>query len=206
MGVFPDFDGVGGAGELRSIVGALLMFVLVTAVLMLIVCAVVWADRLRARQLPGRHQGPHRPAGSRSAPPRWPAPEWPGSTSCWASAPACSPHLACAAHAAGVLLPAENPTRHRQGSTCDRHRPQRDRPSRHRATARHRRRRHDHRPDPERPGAHRLGVVWGFGANSSNPHLASSGKVGVLVSCGAAIICGASVTLINFFWNVGQAV
>ena len=32
------------------------------------------------------------------------------------------------------------------------------------------------------------------------------GKVGVLVSCGAAIICGASVTLVNFFWNVGQSV
>jgi hypothetical protein len=49
-------------------------------------------------------------------------------------------------------------------------------------------------------------IVWGFGANSSNPHLASRGKLGVLVSCGAAIICGASVTLINFFWNVGQQV
>ena len=49
-------------------------------------------------------------------------------------------------------------------------------------------------------------VVWGYGANSSNPHLASRGKVGVLVSCGAAIICGASVTLVNFFWNVGQSV
>ncbi len=49
-------------------------------------------------------------------------------------------------------------------------------------------------------------IVWGFGANSSNPHLASRGKLGVLVSCGAAIICGASVTLINFFWNVGQSV
>jgi hypothetical protein len=48
--------------------------------------------------------------------------------------------------------------------------------------------------------------VWGYGANSSNPHLASRGKVGVLVSCGAAIICGASVTLVNFFWNVGQSV
>jgi hypothetical protein len=43
MDVFPDFGGVGGATELRSIVGALLMFVLVTAVLMLIVCAIVWA-------------------------------------------------------------------------------------------------------------------------------------------------------------------
>lgn len=49
-------------------------------------------------------------------------------------------------------------------------------------------------------------IVWGFGANSSNPHLASRGKIGVLVSCGAAVICDASVTLINFFWNVGQQV
>ncbi|MFV0257476.1 MAG: DUF6112 family protein [Acidimicrobiales bacterium] len=49
-------------------------------------------------------------------------------------------------------------------------------------------------------------VVWGFGSNSSNPHLAGRGKVGVLVSCGAAIITGAAVTLINFFWTVGQGV
>jgi len=49
-------------------------------------------------------------------------------------------------------------------------------------------------------------IVWGFGANSSNPHLASRGKIGVVVACGAAVICGASVTLINFFWNVGQSV
>ncbi len=49
-------------------------------------------------------------------------------------------------------------------------------------------------------------VVWGYGANSSNPHLASRGKLGVLVACGAAIVCGASVTLVNFFWNVGQSV
>ncbi len=43
MDVFPDFGGVGGASDLRAIVGALLMFVLVIAVLMLIVCAIVWA-------------------------------------------------------------------------------------------------------------------------------------------------------------------
>lgn len=49
-------------------------------------------------------------------------------------------------------------------------------------------------------------VVWGFGANSSNPHLASRGKTGVLVSCGAAILCGAAVTLVNFFWGVGQSI
>jgi len=49
-------------------------------------------------------------------------------------------------------------------------------------------------------------IIWGFGANSSNPHMASQGKLGVIVSCAAAVICGASVTLINFFWNVGQTV
>ena len=49
-------------------------------------------------------------------------------------------------------------------------------------------------------------IVWGFGANSFNPHLAARGKLGVLVALGAAIVCGASVTLVNFFWNVGQQV
>jgi hypothetical protein len=36
--------------------------------------------------------------------------------------------------------------------------------------------------------------------------VAGRGKVGVLVGLGAAIITGASVTLVNFFWNVGQSV
>jgi hypothetical protein len=49
-------------------------------------------------------------------------------------------------------------------------------------------------------------VVWALGANSSNPHLAGRGKFGVLVALGAAVVCGASVALVNFFWNVGQAV
>jgi len=49
-------------------------------------------------------------------------------------------------------------------------------------------------------------IVWGFGSNSANPHLASRGKTGVLIACVAAIICGASVALINFFWRVGQTV
>lgn len=43
MDVFPDFDGLGGIGDLRAVIGALLTFVLITAVLMLIVCAIVWA-------------------------------------------------------------------------------------------------------------------------------------------------------------------
>lgn len=49
-------------------------------------------------------------------------------------------------------------------------------------------------------------IIWAYGSNSSNPHLAGRGKIGVLISCGAAAVCGASVTLINFFWGVGQAV
>ena len=49
-------------------------------------------------------------------------------------------------------------------------------------------------------------VVWGFGANSSNPHLSGRGKVGVLICCGAAVLCGGAVTLINFFWDVGQSI
>ena len=49
-------------------------------------------------------------------------------------------------------------------------------------------------------------IVWSFGANSSNPHLAGRGKFGVVIALGAAIVTGASVALVNFFWNVGQAV
>ena len=49
-------------------------------------------------------------------------------------------------------------------------------------------------------------IVWALGANSSNPHLAGRGKLGVLVGLGAAIVTGASVALVNFFWNVGQSV
>ncbi len=36
MNVFPDFDGLGGIGDLRAVIGALLTFVL-------IVSAIVWA-------------------------------------------------------------------------------------------------------------------------------------------------------------------
>ncbi|KJL36425.1 DUF6112 family protein [Tessaracoccus sp. Y36] len=43
MNVFPDFDGLGGIGDLKEVIGALLTFVLVIAVLMLIVSAIVWA-------------------------------------------------------------------------------------------------------------------------------------------------------------------
>lgn len=41
--VGPDFGAVGGAGDLRTMVGALLTYGLVVAVLMVIACAATWA-------------------------------------------------------------------------------------------------------------------------------------------------------------------
>jgi steroid 5-alpha reductase family enzyme len=41
--VGPDFGAVGGTGDLRKIVGALLTYGLVIAVLMVIACAATWA-------------------------------------------------------------------------------------------------------------------------------------------------------------------
>lgn len=43
MGVFPNFDGLGGIGDLKTVIGALLTIILIVAVLMVIVSAVVWA-------------------------------------------------------------------------------------------------------------------------------------------------------------------
>lgn len=39
----PDFGAVGGSNELRRIVGALLTYGLITAVLMVVICAATWA-------------------------------------------------------------------------------------------------------------------------------------------------------------------
>ena len=41
--VGPDFDAIGGEGNLRTIVGALLTYGLIVAVLMLVVSATTWA-------------------------------------------------------------------------------------------------------------------------------------------------------------------
>lgn len=49
-------------------------------------------------------------------------------------------------------------------------------------------------------------IVWAYGSNSSNPHLSGRGKTGLLISCGAAVICGAAVALVNFGWGIGQQV
>ncbi|MGB3374918.1 MAG: DUF6112 family protein [Microbacterium sp.] len=43
MDVFPDFDGLGGIGDLKQVIGALLTIVLIVAVLMIIVSAICWA-------------------------------------------------------------------------------------------------------------------------------------------------------------------
>ncbi len=43
MNVFPDFDGVDGIGDLKEVIGDVLTFILVIAVLLLIVSAIIWA-------------------------------------------------------------------------------------------------------------------------------------------------------------------
>ena len=43
MDVFPDFGAIGATAELESIVGALLTFVLIVAVLTMIISGVTWA-------------------------------------------------------------------------------------------------------------------------------------------------------------------
>jgi hypothetical protein len=42
-------------------------------------------------------------------------------------------------------------------------------------------------------------MVWAVGSHTSNPHHASRGKAGVLVSAGAAILVGSAVGIVNFF-------
>ncbi|QAY68633.1 DUF6112 family protein [Xylanimonas protaetiae] len=49
-------------------------------------------------------------------------------------------------------------------------------------------------------------IVWAFGSHTGNPTYAGRGKSGVLISVAAAAVCGAAVTLVNFFWNVGQSI
>lgn len=77
MDVFPDFDGLDGIGDLRAVIGALLTFVLIVAVLMLIVSAIVWA--IAAAN--GNHAmaGKAAPASwSPWAPRCWPVARWRG--------------------------------------------------------------------------------------------------------------------------------
>ena len=41
--VYPNLNGVGGAGQLETVIGALMTIVLIVAVLMMLVCAATWA-------------------------------------------------------------------------------------------------------------------------------------------------------------------
>lgn len=43
MDVFPDFGGLGGIGDLKVVIGAMLTIILLVAVLMVIVSAILWA-------------------------------------------------------------------------------------------------------------------------------------------------------------------
>jgi hypothetical protein len=43
MDIFPNFGAIGGAEELQKIVGALLTFVLIIAVLMMVINGITWA-------------------------------------------------------------------------------------------------------------------------------------------------------------------
>lgn len=63
--VGPDFGALGGAGTLRSMVGALLTYGLLTSALMVIICAAAWAI---ASSSGSRHpQRPRPGSSSRSA-------------------------------------------------------------------------------------------------------------------------------------------
>ena len=43
MDVFPDFDSLGGIGDLKVVIGAMLTIILIVAVLMTIVSSIIWA-------------------------------------------------------------------------------------------------------------------------------------------------------------------
>jgi hypothetical protein len=49
-------------------------------------------------------------------------------------------------------------------------------------------------------------IVWAIGTHSSNPHLASRGKTGVLVAFGAAMLIGGANVLVDFFVTAGKGV
>ena len=49
-------------------------------------------------------------------------------------------------------------------------------------------------------------VVWGFGSNSGNPHMAGRGKAGVVVAAGAALLIGAANAIVTFFSGVGALI
>ena len=47
-------------------------------------------------------------------------------------------------------------------------------------------------------------IVWAIGTHSSNPHLGSRGKAGVLVALVAAMLIGGANVLVDFFVTAGK--
>ena len=47
-------------------------------------------------------------------------------------------------------------------------------------------------------------IVWAIGTHSSNPHLGSRGKAGVLVALVAAMLSGGANVLVDFFVTAGK--
>lgn len=49
-------------------------------------------------------------------------------------------------------------------------------------------------------------AVWALSSMSGNYHHAGKGKIGVLVSAGAAILIGGANTIIKFFGDIGSGI
>jgi hypothetical protein len=49
-------------------------------------------------------------------------------------------------------------------------------------------------------------IVWALSSHSGNYQYAASGKRGALIAGAAALLAGAAVTLINFFYSVGSSI
>jgi len=48
-------------------------------------------------------------------------------------------------------------------------------------------------------------MTWALGSHSANPHVAGRGKLGVLVSCLAALLVGGADILVGFFAHAGAS-
>jgi hypothetical protein len=48
-------------------------------------------------------------------------------------------------------------------------------------------------------------IGWALGAHSANPHLASRGKVGVMVAAASALLIGGADLIVTFFQSAGSS-
>ena len=49
-------------------------------------------------------------------------------------------------------------------------------------------------------------IVWALGSHSSNPHMVTRGRSGVLVAGAVALLVGAADSYITFFLHVGASI